>query len=123
MTTVDRAFGWLLVANGLLHAFGSWAGYRQQPETLVWAFSGSLAALLVAALNLLRVGRPRDRGLAVVSLAASLAWVAVALGFGGAVGNVLDLRAVIHAVNAAVLAALSARTLTRASGRAAPGEA
>jgi hypothetical protein len=116
VTVLDRIFGWLLVVGGLLHANGSWHAFHNDPTQLVWALSGSLAALLVAALNLLRVGRPTDRPLAWVSFAASLAWGAVAVGFGSAIGNLADPRAVIHAVNAAVLAGLSLRTLMRAPG-------
>ena len=115
MAILDRIFGWLLVVGGLLHAVGSWHTFRSAPPQLLWALSGSLAALLVAALNLLRAGRPADRPLAWVSLAASAAWVAVAVGFGAVIGNLADPRAVIHAVNAAVLAGLSLRTVMRAS--------
>ena len=111
MNALDRVFGWSLVVGGLLHAGGSLAGYRNSPETLLWALSGSLAALLLAALNLLRVARSDDRGLAWICLGGSLAWVAVALGFGTVIGNVLDPRALIHAINALVLAAMSVRTL------------
>jgi hypothetical protein len=111
MKTVDRVFGWLLVVGGLMHGGGSWVAYHGEPRVLVWAWSGSLAALLLAALNLLRVGRPADRPLALVCLFGSLAWIAVALGFGYTIGNLLDPRAVIHAVNAAVLAGFSARSL------------
>ena len=114
MKTVDQVLGWLLVAGAVLHAGGSWAGYRQSPELLVWALSGSLAAILVAALNLLRINRPRDRTLALVSVAASAAWVVVALAFGAAIGNVFDPRAVIHAINAAALAAMGIRTVAQA---------
>lgn len=114
MTVLDRTFGWLLVVGGLLHAVGSWRAFHNDPPQLLWALSGSLAALLVAALNLLRAGRPSDRPLAWVSFAASMAWVAVAVGFGAVIGHLTDPRAVIHAVNAAVLAALSLRTLVRA---------
>jgi hypothetical protein len=120
MRTLDRTFGWLLVIGALLHAGGTWAGYRQSPELLVWSWSGSVAALLVAAVNLLRVNRPGDRALAWVSLFGSVAWVAVALGFGAAIGHVADPRVVIHAVNAAVLAAMSLRTLGGARGAMAP---
>jgi hypothetical protein len=114
VTTLDRIFGWLLVVGGLLHAGGSWHAFHNDPPQLLWALSGSLAALLVAALNLLRVGRPTDRPLARVSFVASVAWVAIAVGFGAVIGNLADPRAVIHAVNAAVLAVLSLRTLMRA---------
>ncbi|HUQ77001.1 MAG TPA: hypothetical protein VM183_19940 [Burkholderiales bacterium] len=110
---MDRIFGWMLVVGGLLHAWGSWTGYRNAPELLLWAWSGSLAALLLAALNLLRIGRPTDRELAWVSFAGCLAWIAVALGFGKAIGNVFDPRALIHAINAAALAVMSLRTVLR----------
>jgi hypothetical protein len=114
MRTLDLVFGWLLVIGGVLHAIGSWAGYMTAPETLLWALAGSIAALLVAALNLLRVGRPDDRPLALVSLAGAIAWMAVALGFGAVIGNVLDPRALIHVLNALVLAGMSLRTVARA---------
>lgn len=113
MRTLDRVFGWLLVIGGGLHAIGSWMGYRSAPETLVWALAGSLAALLVAALNLLRVDRPDDRPLAIVSLGGAIAWTAVAVGFGIAIGNPLDPRAVIHALNGLALAGMSLRTMAR----------
>ncbi|HEX7336090.1 MAG TPA: hypothetical protein VF252_02685 [Gemmatimonadales bacterium] len=114
METVDRAFGWLLIVGGVLHAIGSWTGYRTTPETLLWALAGSLAALLVAAVNLLRAGRPGDLPLAWVSLGGSVAWMAVALGFGIVIGNLLDPRALIHMLNALVLAGMSLRTVGRA---------
>ena len=115
MRNVDRTFGWLLVVSGLLHALGSWKAYGNAPTELVWALSGSLAALLVASLNLLRAERPTDRGLALVSLFACFAWIAVCVGFGLAIGNLLDPRPLIHGVVTIVLAALSARTLSLAS--------
>ena len=115
MKLLDRVFGWLLVVGALLHALGSWMAYRNAPSELLWALSGSLAALLLAALNLLRAGRPQDRPLAWVSLGGCLAWIVVAVSFGRVVGNVLDPRAVIHALNAALLAVMSGRTLVRAS--------
>ena len=119
MTIIDRVFGWLLVLGGLLHAYGSWDGYRSTPELLLWAWSGSLAVLLLAALNLLRTGRPADRPLACVCLAGCLAWIAIAVSFGAVIGNVFDPRAVIHTLNAAVLAAMSVRTLVNGTVRVA----
>ena len=116
MNVVDRVLGWLLIVGALLHAGGSWAGYRQTPELLLWSLSGSVAALLLAVINLLRVNRPNDRGLAWTCFFGCIAWVAVAVGFGAAIGNVLDPRAMIHAVNAAALAGMSVRTL-RLAGR------
>ena len=111
MKIVDRVFGWLLVFGGVMHAWGSWTSYRDDPTTLVWALSGSVAAILLASINLLRVARPNDQELATISLIGCVAWMCVALGFGKTIGNVADPRAVIHAVNALVLAVMSARTL------------
>ena len=79
---------------------------------LVWALSGSLAALLVAALNLMRVNRPGDGSLAWVAAAGSIAWALVAIGFGASVGNVFDPRALYHTIAGAALAAFSIRTAT-----------
>ena len=111
MKTVDRAFGWLLVLGGLLHAVGAWNANHAKPDILLWALTGSLAAFLIAALNLLRVERPHDRPLAWLSLAGSIAWLAVALSVGALAGNFLDVRVASNVLNAAVLAAMSIRSL------------
>ena len=111
MKTVDRAFGWLLVLNGLLHAVGAWNANHTRPDVLLWALTGSLAAFLIAAVNLLRVDRPHDRPLAWLSLAGSLAWLVVALRVGQLVGNFLDARVVSNVLNAAVLGAMSLRSM------------
>ena len=113
LKTVDRGLAWLLVVGALLHAMGSWAGYRNSPATLLWALSGSVEGLLLGALNLLRVGRPHDRPLAWVCFGGCLAHIAVALGFGKVIGNVLDPRVLINAIDAAALAALSLRTVAK----------
>ena len=114
MRTLDRGLAWLLVLGGMGHAIGSWTGYRKSPETLLWALSGSVAALLLASLNLLRVGRPHDRPLAWVCFGGCLAHIGVALGFGTVIGNVFDPRALISAIDAAALAALSLLTIAQA---------
>ena len=111
MKIVDLIFGWLLVVGSLLHAAGSFAAYKNMPELLLWSLSGTLAGLLLASLNLLRAGRPGDSALAWVSFAGCLGWIVVALSFGKVSGNVLDIRALTHAINAAVLAAMSLRTI------------
>jgi uncharacterized membrane protein (UPF0136 family) len=108
---LDRLFGWLLVVGALLHAAGSWKMERDQAALLVWALSGSLAALMVAAVNLLRTGRPADKSLATVSLLGSLGWLMVSLGFGKVIGNELDFRVLWHGACAFVLAVFSLRTL------------
>jgi hypothetical protein len=108
MRNIDRAFGWLLVIGAALHAYGSLTFYGPQTVTLVWALSGSLAAFLLGAINLMRVNRPADRTLAYVSFAGSLCWWAIALAFGIASQSVTDPRVIYHAIVALVLAGFSA---------------
>lgn len=110
MRTVDRVFGWLLFLGGIGHGLGSVRAYAHKPELLLWALCATLAGWLLAALNLMRVGRPADRTLAWVSFFGCLAWVAVAVAFGRLVGNMLDFRALINLILALVLAAFSLRT-------------
>ncbi|MDE3155037.1 MAG: hypothetical protein KGN76_08030 [Acidobacteriota bacterium] len=121
MKILDRTFGWLLVAGGCLHAIGAWYANHARPDVLLWALTGSLAAFLIAAINLLRVDRPHDRPLAWLALAGALAWLAVALSVGKLAGNFLDVRVVSNALNAVVLAAMSVRSLS--AGRQAGAKA
>jgi hypothetical protein len=114
MKITDRILGWLLVVASLLHTMGAVGAYRNMAVTLVWALSGTLAGLLLAGLNLLRVGRPNDRTLAWVSFAGCLGWMAVALAFGKVTGNIFDFRPFTHVIITALLAAMSLRTAMRA---------
>ncbi len=95
----------------LLHAYGSYVSYGNSPRTLVWALSGSLAGLLVAAVNLLRSGRQSDRTLAAISLAGSLGWFAVAFSIGRVTRNLLDFRPLTHMILSITLAGMSIRAL------------
>jgi hypothetical protein len=113
--TLDRLFGVLLLVGALLHSYGSISGYPSGSQELVWALSGSLAAGLIAVLNLVRSGRPEDRTLAWIAFLGSLSWVAVAVGFGVAIGNLFDPRVLWHVISALALAGFSLRT---AIGRA-----
>ncbi|MEO6829843.1 MAG: hypothetical protein ABI164_08515, partial [Acidobacteriaceae bacterium] len=105
-------FGWLLVMGSLLQIIGSVEMYRGTPEMLVWALSGTLAGLLLAALNLLRVDRPRDRMLAWISFLGSVGWLAVVIAFGLAIGNLLDFRVATMGAIAIVLVIFSMRSAT-----------
>ncbi len=111
MRTADCIFGWLLILASIMHAYGSIASYSKTPVTLVWALSGALAGILVASLNLLRIGRAQDRPLTWLSLGGTVAWMAVAIAFGAAAGNVLDPRPMTHVAIAVVLIAMCVRTL------------
>lgn len=112
MNAADRTFGWLLVIGSLLHIFGSVETYRGRPETLLWALSATLAGLFLAALNLLRVGRPGDRMLAWISFFGCLGWLALIIAFGKIIGNGLDFRVLTLGAITVVLAVFSFRSAT-----------
>jgi hypothetical protein len=109
--TTIRILSWLLVLGGLAHSFGAWRAYSTQPVTLIWAWSGTLAALLLAALNLQRATRLDDVPLALICLGGSLAWAAVSFAFARAAGIPLDPRPMTHVVLGVALAATTLPTL------------
>ena len=84
---IDRIAGWLLAIGALLHGYGSYLAYPSLSANLVWAWSGSVAALLLAAINLLRVNRPDDRALAWISLAGCLLWIGIVGAFAATLPN------------------------------------
>ena len=111
MKIVDRIFAWILVLGAIGHGIGSYLGYRNEPVTMLWAFNASFAGLLVAAVNLLRAGRPADRPVAWVALLGSLTLAASAITFGVLIHNVFDPRPLVHASAALALAAFSLKAL------------
>jgi hypothetical protein len=110
LKTIDRIFGWLMVISALLHAMGSYKVYKAQPMTLLWAETGGLAELLLAALNLLRAGRPGDRSLAWVSALGCAAWLVAVFAFGRLIGDMLNFRILIQAAVTFVLLVFSLRS-------------
>lgn len=106
----DRTLAWLLVICSLMHAYGAYSAYKGRAEIMLWALSATLAGLLVAALNLLRIGRPGDRSLAWISFFACVGWLAIVLAFGAIIGNMLDLRVVALTVITVALAIFSTRS-------------
>ncbi|HVW76543.1 MAG TPA: hypothetical protein VHB45_02945 [Alloacidobacterium sp.] len=109
MSTVDRLFGWLLGIGTLGHATGCWLVYKNKPELLLWSECATLAGLLLAAINLLRVGRSSDSTLAWVSFFGCVAWAVVAVAFGRLIGNMLDFRPLLNLIFALGLAGFSLR--------------
>ena len=97
------------------HFFGTLSLIERGTTLFVWSLAGVLAAALLVALNVMRIGRPDDRTLAWVCLVGCLCWVVIALMFGSSVGNVMDPRALYHAFAAFGLAVLSGRGLQRAT--------
>jgi len=112
MNAIDRVFGVLLGVGAILHGVGSWMALHAQPGFLLWAWSGSFAVLLLAAINLLRTVRPRDAALAWICFAGCVTWIGFCLWFGAVVHNFLDVRALTHMILAAVLGVFSLRAAT-----------
>lgn len=115
MKAVDRIFGCLLALGGILHGMGSYGAYHRQPMLLLWALATSFAVLLLAAINLLRVGRPGDAALAWVSFAGCLVWIGFVIWFGRLIGNIFDYRPLIHLILTTVLAFFSLRMAVQRS--------
>ncbi|HTV67468.1 MAG TPA: hypothetical protein VMF90_02930 [Rhizobiaceae bacterium] len=111
--TIDLIFSVLLLIGAALHGYGTFDGYEVGSEVFVWSLSGVLAAALVAALNLLRRARPGDKTIAWLALFGSVAWVAIALMFGSAIGNIADPRAVWHVIAALALSGFSLQAVLR----------
>jgi hypothetical protein len=99
----------LLALGGAGHLAGTFAGYEPGTETFAWSLSASAFVFTLVALHLLRLGRPGDWPLALTASVATLAWAAVALMFGRAIGDVLDPRVLIHVAVSLLLAALALR--------------
>ena len=110
LNTIDRIAGWLLLIGEILHGYGSYLAYPSLSSTLVWALSGSVAALLLAGINLLRVNRPNDRPLAWICLAGCLLWIGIVCAFAATLPNPIDPRPLYHLIVTLVLAVFSLRT-------------
>ena len=107
MKIVDRVLAWILIVGGLLHGVGSYLGYRKEPLTMLWALSGTQLALVLGAINLLRVVRAADRPLAWICFVGNITWAISAFTFGALIGNFFDFRALVHGLSALALAGFS----------------
>lgn len=110
MRTLDRVFGWLMVVSALLHSVGSWLGYRDKHELLLWSLAASVAELYLAGMNLIRAERRHDIVLARFCVAGNIAWLCVIAGFATLIGTVLDPRVLIQGTVTVVLLLLSMRS-------------
>lgn len=61
LSTIDKGFSWALIVLSAGHGIlGTLLTSDIHASTTVWSFSGSVAAWMIAAVNILRVGRPKD---------------------------------------------------------------
>jgi len=107
---VDRAFIALLAFGVLGHLFGTFTLTDVGSPLFVWSLSGVLAAGMIVALNVLRHIRPGDQVIARIALVGSVCWIGIAILFGTSIGNVLDPRALLHAIAGAGLSYFSFRS-------------
>jgi len=110
---LDRTLAVLLMHGAVGHTLGSIKTYGGEPMVLLWALSASVLCVLLGAINLLRVNRPRDAALAWVCAAGMVAWLACTLTFGHLIGNLLDFRIVIFAVLSTGLILFGVRSAVR----------
>jgi len=111
MKIIDRIFCGFLLLCAIGHLFGTFKYTEVGSGLFVWSLSGVLAAVLLAALNFLRTGRPGDKPVAAIALVGNLAWVGVVVLFGFSIHNLADPRVLMHGVAALVLAIFSLRSL------------
>jgi hypothetical protein len=108
---LDRILSCLLILGGVGHTLGVLQFYKSDQMTLLWALCASLFIFLFGAVSLIRAGRPQDRALAWICLAAGLCWIAVSQRFGMLINNLLDFRTLIFDVVTFGLCAFCVRTL------------
>jgi hypothetical protein len=111
LSLVDRIFGVLLFLAACGHTVGTILWTQPMSGVFIWSLGSSLAALLLATLNIVRAGRPDDKTLAAITLIGTTCWAAVALAFGKSIGNLLDPRPLGHVIISIVLVMFSAATL------------
>jgi hypothetical protein len=111
MRLIDRAFCVLLAIGTMGHLIGSFLFYEIGGGLFVWSLSGAMAAALLVVLNWLRSSRPSDRALAWITLVGNLCWIGVVVLFGGSIGNVLDVRVLLHVIAAAGMSYFSFKIL------------
>ena len=119
LKVVDRIFGWLLVLAAGGHTVGTILWTKPMSGIFIWSLGSSLAAFLLATLNIVRAGRPEDKTLAVITAIGTTCWAAVAFSFGMSIGNVFDPRPLSHVIISIVLVIFSALTLWRLSQKSA----
>lgn len=115
---IDRIFGWLLVVGAAGHTVGTIMWTQPMSGIFIWSLGSALAAGLLGALNIVRAGRPEDKTLAAITLVGTGCWVLLALGFGVSIDNLLDPRAMFHAIVSIVLTIFAGLTLWGRSANA-----
>jgi hypothetical protein len=109
--TLDRIFGWLMVALGFAQFTLILTVFHAHPENVVWVAGTCLAELLLAGCNLMRAERPHDTTLAHLCVAGNTAWLALILTYALTLSG--HLVPAVQAAVTIVLLLLSLRTRNR----------
>ena len=116
MKQADYALSVILIVLSAGHGFvGTLAAEGWDSSTSMWSFSGSVAAWMIAAVNILRVGRPADKGVAMVALLGALSWVGLMVWLAVVAHMIADIRIWLFISVAAGLSLFSIRTLRAAA--------
>jgi hypothetical protein len=67
LKVVDRIFGCLLALAACGHTVGTILWTQTTSGIFIWSLGSSLAAALLATLNIVRTGRPDDKTLAIIT--------------------------------------------------------
>jgi len=110
---LDQVCGWLLVLGACGHTGGTLLWLPRMSGIWIWSLGSALAALLLGVLNLLRASREDDRALAWITTFGTACWGLIAVAFGVSIGNMLDPRPLMHAVDSLLLVGFSVTTLLR----------
>lgn len=110
---LDQACGWILVLGACGHTGGTLLWLPRMSGIWIWSLGAALAALLLGVLNLLRASREDDRALAWITSLGTACWGLIAVAFAVSIGNLLDPRPLMHAVDSLLLVGFSAATLLR----------
>jgi membrane protein DedA with SNARE-associated domain len=110
---IDQACGWILILGACGHTGGTLLWLPKMSAIWIWSLGSALAALLLGAMNLLRASRENDQALAWITTVGTFCWGLVAVAFGVSIGNLLDPRPLMHAVDSLALVGFSVATLFR----------
>jgi len=120
LRTIDRIFAVLLALAACGHTAGTLLWTQPMSGIFIWSLGSSLAAGMLAALNVVRAGRPDDKTLAVITAVGTACWALVAFAFGLSIHNVLDPRPLGHVVISIALVIFGAISFLRRPAQASP---
>lgn len=113
MRRLELVLAGLLALGAVGHLIGTFTGYPWGSEVFVWSLTAVCYVFLIVFLQVLRINRPDDRPVMIAATSATAAWAVLALGFGAAIGNILDFRALMHAGVAATLVTSALLAMSR----------